>query len=513
MVQESRTRKTFLNARVNLIFYFLTLLLSFFSRKIFLDILGADFIGLTGTLQNLLGFLNIAELGIGTAIGYVLYKPLFQKDQAKINEIVSVLGYMYRWVGKIILLSGFVLSLFLPLIFPDTRFNLIIIYTAYYAFLTSALIGYFVNYRQTLLSADQKNYVVTAYFQTANILKTIIQLFVAFYTRNYYLWIVIEFIYVLIYTSILNWKINKVYPWLKSDVKKGKELYNKYPQIIKNTKQIFVHKIGAIVQFQLTPFLVYAYVSLHTVAFYGNYSLIIDKINVLLGNFLDSTAAGIGNLIVEGNKKNILKVYWELLSIRFFCVGVITISLYHIVPVFIEIWLGKEYVLSNSILIFVLFIFCLNTLRGTTDQFINGYGLFYDIWSPIAESVIFFIVAIIGGSLCGLEGILLGNVLSLTLIIHTWKPYFLFTKGFKISIWNYYFNFGKLTLLSGLAFYTYIYIQKQINFILLDDVNWKSLFLYSINTFTLAFIINFLYLYIGFKGMRNFIHRIVNSLK
>ena len=113
MSQESRSKKTFLNARVNLIFYFLTLLLSFFSRKIFLDILGADFIGLTGTLQNLLGFLNIAELGIGTAIGYVLYKPLFQKDQDKINEIVSVLGYMYRWVGKIILLSG---KNFLPIL-------------------------------------------------------------------------------------------------------------------------------------------------------------------------------------------------------------------------------------------------------------------------------------------------------------------------------------------------------------------------------------------------------------
>ena len=67
MSQESRVRKSLLNARVNLIFYFLTLALSFFSRKIFLDTLGADFVGLTGTLQNLLGFLNLAELGIGSA--------------------------------------------------------------------------------------------------------------------------------------------------------------------------------------------------------------------------------------------------------------------------------------------------------------------------------------------------------------------------------------------------------------------------------------------------------------
>ena len=87
--QESRVKKSLLNARVNLIFYFLTLILSFFSRKIFLDTLGADFVGLTGTLQNLLGFLNLAELGIGSAIGYVLYKPLFEHDEGKINEIIS----------------------------------------------------------------------------------------------------------------------------------------------------------------------------------------------------------------------------------------------------------------------------------------------------------------------------------------------------------------------------------------------------------------------------------------
>lgn len=122
--QESRVKKSLLNARVNLIFYFLTLILSFFSRKIFLDTLGADFVGLTGTLQNLLGFLNLAELGIGSAIGYVLYKPLFEHDEGKINEIISVFGYLYRWIGFIILGAGIVLACFLPLIFPNTEFEM-----------------------------------------------------------------------------------------------------------------------------------------------------------------------------------------------------------------------------------------------------------------------------------------------------------------------------------------------------------------------------------------------------
>lgn len=154
--QESRVKKSLLNARVNLIFYFLTLILSFFSRKIFLDTLGADFVGLTGTLQNLLGFLNLAELGIGSAIGYVLYKPLFEHDEGKINEIISVFGYLYRWIGFIILGAGIVLACFLPLIFPNTEFEMGVIFFAYFSFLASSLIGYFANYKQTLLGADQK---------------------------------------------------------------------------------------------------------------------------------------------------------------------------------------------------------------------------------------------------------------------------------------------------------------------------------------------------------------------
>ena len=127
---ESRLKKSLLNAKVNLIFYVLTLALSFFSRKIFIDCLGADFIGLSGTLQNLLGFLNLAELGVGTAIGYVLYKPLFQQDQGKINEIISVFGYLYRWIGGIILAAGCLLAVFLPQIYPNTGFEYGVIYFA-----------------------------------------------------------------------------------------------------------------------------------------------------------------------------------------------------------------------------------------------------------------------------------------------------------------------------------------------------------------------------------------------
>ena len=60
MAQESRVHKSILNVKANLIFYFINLLISFFSRKIFLDTLSADFVGLTSTLNGFLSFLNVS---------------------------------------------------------------------------------------------------------------------------------------------------------------------------------------------------------------------------------------------------------------------------------------------------------------------------------------------------------------------------------------------------------------------------------------------------------------------
>lgn len=507
--QESRVKKTLLNARVNLIFYFLTLALSFFSRKIFLDCLGANFVGLTGTLQNLLGFLNLAELGIGSAIGYLLYKPLFEHDQQKINEIISVMGYLYRWIGIIILAAGIILSFFLPLIFPDsdTGFSLPLIYFAYFSFLGSSLIGYFINYRQNLLGADQRNYVVTAYFQSATIIKTLVQMVLAYYTANYYLWVVVEFAFGIIYSFILNWKINQTYPWLKAEVAQGKKLFRKYPEVMTKTRQLFVHKIAAFVQNQTTPFLIYSFVSLQIVAFYGNYTIITDKISQLVNNFLGSTDAGVGNLIAENNSAKIEKVFWELVAVRYYVAGTVVFLIYMLMNPFISLWLGPQYILNDTVLGLLLFKFFIGQIRGATDQFLFGYGLFYDTWAPIAEGVIYLIVAIIGGYLWGLPGILLGGCISLLIIICGWKPYFLFRSGFKLPQKKYWLNIIKYVLIAiftmvGMAYY----IPKIFTVVnpYAGALDWLIYALFLTISFSLVYL---LIMYVLTQGMRNALAR------
>lgn len=437
MARESRVKKSLLNARMNLICYMASLFVSFFTRKVLLDKLGADFIGLTGTVGSLLGFLNLAELGVGTAIGYVLYKPLFDGDRSKICEIISVFGYIYRWIGLAILGAGVVLSLFLPVIFADTPFSLGIIYLGFYCCLASSLLGYFVNYRQTLLSADQRNYVVTGLFQTTATIKTVLQMVLAIYVRSFVIYFLIELLFGIVNSILLSHQIRKTYPWLESDVRLGKEIFRKYPEIGRYLKQLFIHKIGGFVQFEISPMLIYMYVSLPVVALYGNYTLVTGKIQGLISGILDSTAAGVGNLISEGNRDKIYSTFKELFALRFLVVGFLTNCVFFLSSPFISVWLGEEYVLSHTVVFLVTANFFLLTVRSSCDQFIYGYGLFSDIWAPAAESAIFVLSAMVGGSAYGLSGVLCAPLISQVLIIYIWKPYFLFSKGFRRPCWQF----------------------------------------------------------------------------
>ena len=433
-----RVHKSVLNAEVNLLFYFLTLFLAFFSRKIFLDCLGVEFIGLTGTLGNILGYLNLAELGITACIGYFLFKPLQKNNRQEIQDILSLLGYLYNWIGCIILAGGILISLFFPLIFAKAELDLGIIYFAYYSFLGSSLIGYFINYRQILLSADQKNYLVAIYFQSANIFKIILQIFLAYTYKNLYFWVGVEFLFGILGCIILNWKINKEYPWLKVDKSRGKFLLNHYPEIITKTKQVFIHKIKDFVLVKSDELFIFLFVSLKMVAYYGNYMIIISKLISLFSAITGSVGASVGNLVAEGNKQSMMKVFWEYTTIQHTIAAILSFSLYSFIEPFIAHWLGPEYIIDRRILILLIIYIYITNSRNSVDSFNYAHGLYADVWSAWAELIINVSITIIGGLKWGIIGILLGKIVSLLAIVVIWKPYYLFTSGFKESVSIYW---------------------------------------------------------------------------
>ena len=452
-----RTHKSLLNAEVNIIFYFLTLFLAFFSRKIFLDNLGTEFIGLTGTLGNILGYLNLAELGITASIGYFLFKPLQSKNRQEIQNILSVLGYLYNWIGSIILIGGIIISLFFPLIFAKSALSLGIIYVAFYSILGSSLIGYFINFRQILLTADQKWYLVAIYSQSANIIKIILQIFLAYTYKNLYVWVAVEFIFGILGCIILNWKINKEYPWLRVNKRNGKQLLKDYPEIITKTKQVFIHRIKDFVLVKSDELFIFLFVSLKMVAYYGNYMIIISKLISLFSAITGSIGASIGNLVAEGNKPNMLKVFWEYTTIQHTIAATLAFSLYSFIEPFIAHWLGAEYIMDHRILIMLIIYVYLTNSRGSVDAFNYAHGLYADVWSAWAELIINVSITIVCGMMWGIIGILLGKIVSLLAIVVLWKPYYLFSSGFKMPIILYWKNALKNYAISGFSIGAAIY--------------------------------------------------------
>lgn len=408
-----------------------------------MDYLGAEVLGLNTTAQNLLGFLNIAELGIGTAVSYNLYKPIFDKDRNTINDIISIQGWLYRKIARVVIIGSCALMLFFPVIFAKAQVPIWYTYGSFIALLISSLLGYFVNFKQILLSADQKEYKITYCVKGGMALKVIMQILaIRFFSEGYEIWMLIEILSAFVISWVLNRTVKKEYPWLYPIVIDGRILSKQYPQIIIKTKQLFFHKIAGFVISQTSSLIIYGYASLTLVASYGNYMLIILGVSSLMNALLNGINAGIGNLVAEGNSQKIKITFWKITFVRMWIASAICFTIYMAGDSFISLWVGEQFILPRGAFI-VLIINAFIMMTRTNDAFLAAYGLYQDIWAPIAEATLNLGLSIVFGYYWGLKGILTGALVSLSVIIYAWKPYFLYKNGFKDRLDEYVWKYVK----------------------------------------------------------------------
>lgn len=487
MLIASRTIKSLKNSGIALIVYFINLVLQFYSRKIFLEYLGTEILGLNTTVANLLQFLNLAELGIGAAVAYTLYKPLLANNHYVIIEIITLQGQIYRRIATFIICAAIGLMFFFPWIFEKMQLPIWYAYASFGVLLFSSLLSYFVNYKQVLLSADQKDYKIQYTYKTAMLVKVLTQIFAVRYSAfSYVWWLVLEGLFAIIGAIMLNRVIKKTYPYLQRSSVKYRKLRQKYDSIYVKIKQLFFHKIASFALNQTSPVIIYAYTSLTMVTLYGNYMLIIMGIISLMGAVFNSMAAGIGNLVAENNNERIIKVFNELFSIRFFITIVLCFATYILTPAFIALWIGKEYVMEWKTLALLVGILYINLSRYTVDAYLNAYGLFSDIWAPIVEAILNIGLSVLLGYLYGINGVLSGVLISLFLIVLGWKPYFLFRFGLKMKLRSYIIMYFKHMLIALIVSVGLFYAIKVIpidpcqgvgSFILYSSI---SIFLFSI---------------------------------
>jgi hypothetical protein len=506
MNTNSRLKKSITNAKVALLFFTINLFLQFFYRRIFLIYLGSEVLGLNTTALNFMQFLNLAELGVGAAVSYSLYKPLAFNDYQQLNEIISIQGYLYRKIGVIIFFAGIILMLFFPIIFSGIKIPLWYTYSTFGILFISALTGYFLNYQQILLISDQKEYLLNYVTQGAKALKVILQIASIFLLSNGYLWWLFWEILAIIFTvTATKYVLKKEYPWLRLNVNLGKELMKKHPDIANKTKQLFTHKLAGFALNESSPLLIFAFTSLTFMAIYGNYLLVIAGITALLSAVFSSTNAGVGNLVSEGNTNKIISIFEELFIVRFYLGSLACYAVYKLTPFFITLWVGNSYLMDNTSLFLLTIIMFINLTRLTVDSFLNAYGLFRDIGAPIVELVLNIGLSIFLGYLFGVDGVLIGALTSMCLIVLFWKPHFLFTNGFKAKNKIYFTLYGKLIFISLISLFI---TENALGFIKINNVVSIVSFLKYSTIVIVIFSSTLLCLLLLFtKGMRHFISR------
>ncbi|WP_159303617.1 hypothetical protein [Maribacter litoralis] len=231
--------------------------------------------------------------------------------------------------------------------------------------------------------------------------------------------------------------------------------FENYPYLVKKIKQISLHKLGTFISSGTNNILIFSFISAQMVTFFGNYNLIISNADLLVTKLFSGTKASVGNLVAENDSEKNNQVFWEFMSLRFYIGGLGFIGIITLMDPFIQVWLGEKYVLSISVSIVFAINFLLGQIRQPVDVFKQGFGLYADTWAPVTQGTINLIISFALAKPLGLTGILLGNTISLLIIVMIWRPYYLYKKGFKVQIGSYIIGFFKhLTLLCVFLFIT-----------------------------------------------------------
>lgn len=421
--------------KINFIFYFINIVIMFLSRSIFIKILGADIAGLNSLYTSLIGLLNVAELGVGVAVGYSLYKPLSEKDYHKIKDIMVLFKYYYNNIAKIIFTLGILLSIFLPLLIKG-QIAIGYAYLYYFIYLLNCSISYIFTYKQTLIIADQKQYKIAYILNIFKVVKVIVQCICIYITKSFFVWISLEVIFNVLSMYLANKKIDLEYNKNLSNIKeKSINLIKKENSYIgKNIRNVFFHKIGSFVIFQTDAIVISAFSTLKETAIYANYMMIINALSGLISTAIGSIMPSIGNLIAEKSNDDSYSKFKVLYLFDNITALFICIITYEIINEFIIFWVGSEYLFSKYVVLVIIINLYIQISRGSVDRFKDGYGIYWDIHAPLIESIINIIISVSLAYKIGIIGVFIGTIISNIVIVALWKPYILFKEGFKKNI-------------------------------------------------------------------------------
>lgn len=452
-----RTYNSIKNMIYSIISNALTIIIGFLVQKVFLSILGTEYLGLNSLYTNIVSMLAIADLGIGSAIIYNLYEPVAKNKKEKIKSLMRFYRNTYRIISLIIFVIGLILIPFLGIIIGKTtipHFELIILFIL---FLLDTVSSYLLSYKRSLLYADQKIYITSIVHLGYLVIMNSLLIGCLLLTKNYYLYLIIKIICRILENVVICIIADKKYPYLKEkEVKKlSKETIN---DIILKVKGLIFHKIGSFFVLGTDNIIISMFLGVTIVGLYNNYYLVIYALTTLICQGFTSFTASVGNLLALESKDRIFQVFKRIRFLNYLVASYTAVSILVVMESFISCWYGAEYLLDTSVLIVLVINYYLTVMRYNISIFKEAAGIFHeDRYVPIVESIVNIVASLILLKFFGLAGVFLGTIIS-NLILHFYSyPKYVYKELFKDNYKNYFKSiFTYFILFIFIASFTFI---------------------------------------------------------
>ncbi len=422
----------------------------FFIRTVINYILGIEYLGLTSLFTSILQVLNLAELGVGSAMVYSMYKPVEQKDTQTICALMKLYRRYYRIIGMVVLTAGVILLPFLPKLISGAVPQNINIYILYLLNLCTTVVSYWMfAYKSSLLVAHQRNDIISKVALGTNTFQYIIQLIVLILLKSYYIYLIIALAVQIITNIITAVAANKMYPQYKA---KGDLHKTEVQGINQRIRDLFTAKIGGIITNSADTIVVSAFLGLEILAVYQNYYYIISAVMNFTGIIFVSCQAGIGNSIVsESIQKNYndLKKFTMLIS----CVITIAVScLLNLFQPFMKIWMGEKNMLDFRCVILFCIYFYVCELTRIWTTYKDAAGIWHkDRFRPFISSMTNLVLNLILVQSIGIYGILLSTIVSYAVIGMPWLIMNMFRYIFKRDFKEYLLDICYFFLMTIMA--------------------------------------------------------------
>ena len=480
-----REKNSILNIISNLFVIILQIVLAFVVRFIFVKVLNEQYLGVQGLFTNIISMLSLAELGIGTAISFILYKPLAEKDYNKVSVIVTFLRMVYIAIGIVVLISGIIITPFLKyLVTGYTMGNLNIIFIMY--FITLA-VEYFLTYPETLLSADQKHYKISFILIGYTLITNVLQIIVLLVTKNFLIYILADVVMKIIKAVAINLYIKRYYPEVNFYNKEKLEKKEKNV-FIKNVKSLFLYKIGDYLINGTDNIIISKIIDISTVGIYSNYLSTITIFRNIMFNIINGVTASFGNLIIK-EKEDVQENVFNIMNfITYMFCGFVFCCLIFLFNDFTKLLYGNNYVLGMMEVIIICLNFYIATMLLPLESVKSAAGLYYeDRYISLIQAAINVFISIILGLKIGLIGVLLGTFISYILTTVWERPIIIYKEIFKSN--------------------SIVYFKKYILQIFIIVFNILLDYLVITKLFTQVTILNFI-----LKGITIFIVYVVTNI-